>query len=92
MRSSRDPAAAISALRAELAWERAWGRTAWVPVYIIGISVISFLGDPHFTFQNFTPWEPLGILQMPHDLIVLTIFSTLIFAWAYRVNVRGRAA
>ncbi|MFH1653856.1 MAG: APC family permease [Pseudomonadota bacterium] len=65
-------------------------RNAWVPVYMAGIVGVSLIGDKHFSFNNFTPWSPLGILRMPYDLIVLAIFATLIYVWVYKVNVKKR--
>jgi len=56
-----------------------WSRSLWVVFYLIGIVIVSFIGDPKFEFNNFTPWHPLGYLLMPYDLIVLTIFSILIY-------------
>ena len=64
-------------------------RSLWVLVYLIGIVVISILGDKHFEMNNFTPYKPLGILPMPYDLVVLGLFSILIFAWAYKENIRA---
>jgi amino acid transporter len=63
-------------------------RTAWVPVYLVSVLIISFIGDPHFYFNDFTGIRPLGILKMPYDLIVLTILSIVIYFWAYKVNTR----
>lgn len=64
-------------------------RNIWIFVYLIGIVLVSFIGDPHFVLDNFTPWSPLGILKMPADLIVLTVFSGTIYFFAYYVNVKA---
>ena len=61
-------------------------RTAWIWVYIIGVMVVSYIGDTNFVFSNFLPIGPLGILKMPYDMIVLAIFALAIFAWAYVSN------
>jgi hypothetical protein len=63
-----------------------WKRQAWLVVYIIGIAVISLLGDTNFIYQNFLPIGPMGIIPMPYDALVLTVFALLIFIWAYRAN------
>jgi hypothetical protein len=64
-------------------------RSAWLWVYILGIVVISYLGDTNFVFENFLPIGPLGIITMPYDMIALTVFAILIFAWAYFANARA---
>jgi amino acid transporter len=64
-------------------------RSLWVPVYLLGILTVSMLGDPHFVTNNFTHWNPLGYLTMPYDLIVLALFSTAIFFWAYFENTKA---
>lgn len=64
-------------------------RSAWLWAYLIGIVAISYLGDTNFVFQNFLPVGPLGIITMPYDMIVLTVFAILIFAWAYFANARA---
>ncbi len=63
-------------------------RNNWILVYLIGIIIVSCLGDPTFVFNNFLPWTPAGILMMPYDLIVLTIFAIAIYMWAYRINTK----
>ena len=61
-------------------------RNLWLIVYLIGIIVISLIGDTNFIYENFLPIGPTGWLTSPYDLIVLTVFSLIIFYWAYRVN------
>ena len=61
-------------------------RTAWIWAYIIGIMVVSYLGDTNFTYNNFLPFGPQGIITMPYDMILLTIFAIVIYAWAYFTN------
>ena len=63
-------------------------RTAWIWVYIIGVMLVSFLGDTNFVFSNFLPVSPLGIIPMPWDSLVLTIFAVVIYAWAYFANTK----
>ena len=61
-------------------------RQAWLIVYIIGLAVISLLGDANFTYQNFLPIGPMGIIPIPYDFAVLVVFALAIFAWAYKAN------
>jgi len=63
-------------------------RTAWIWVYLVGLAVISYIGDPFFTFDNFLPIGPIGLIHYPYDTIVVTIFSLIIFGWAYKSSVR----
>lgn len=63
-------------------------RSIWLFVYLIGIDIFSLCGDSHFEFNNFLPISPLGIIPMPWDLILLTLFAIVIFQWARKSNVR----
>lgn len=62
-------------------------RTAWIWVYLIGLAVLSYIGDPFFTFDNFLPIGPIGLMHYPFDTIVVAIFSLIIFGWAYKSSV-----
>ena len=64
-------------------------RTAWIWVYIVGLAVISYIGDPFFTYQNFLPVGPQGLILYPYDTILVAIFSLIIFTWAYKSSVRS---
>ena len=64
-------------------------RNLWFPVYVIGVMIISILGDEKFRYSNFTAFSPLGYLPLPFDLIVLGLFATAIFFWVYKINVRS---
>jgi len=63
-------------------------RNCWIIAYLCGVVVLSYLGDPNFSFNNFTKYVPLGILKMPYDLIALALFATAIYTWAYFANCR----
>ncbi len=65
-------------------WE--FKRNLWLIIYLVGIAIVSYLGDPSLMFNNFLPINPLGYLRLPKDLIVLSIFSILIYIWAYNSN------
>jgi len=62
-------------------------RTAWIWVYLVGLAVISYVGDPFFTFDNFLPIGPMGLIHYPYDTIVVAVFSLVIFGWAYKSSV-----
>lgn len=64
------------------------GRNLWLFAYLIGVVIISFIGDSQFVIDNFTPWVPLGLIKMPYDLVILAIFAVVIYVWSYRVNVK----
>jgi hypothetical protein len=59
-------------------------------VYLIGIIVISYLGDTNFIYNNFLPIGPQGIISMPYDMLVVTAFAIFIFAWAYFANTQTK--
>ncbi len=63
-------------------------RHLWLLVYIAGLVVISLLGDTNFVLDNFLPIGPQGIIPIPYDAIVVTLFSIGIFVWAYIANTR----
>jgi amino acid transporter len=65
-----------------------WKRNLWLITYIVGIIVMSLIGSPTFIYDNFLPIGPLGIINTPYDLVVLGIFSLIIFYWAYRTNIK----
>ncbi len=67
----------------------------WIVTYLAGIGIISYVGDPFFVYENFlTPptypitLQPMGLLNMPWDLVVLTVFGLLMFVWGYRSALR----
>jgi amino acid transporter len=66
-------------------------RTAWIWVYLVGLAVLSYIGDPFFTFDNFLPIGPIGLMHYPYDTIAVIIFSLIIFGWAYKSSVRRAA-
>ncbi len=62
----------------------------WIVTYLAGIGIISYVGDQFFIYDNFlTPptypitIQPMGLLNMPYDLIVLVGFGLAMFAWGY---------
>ncbi len=63
---------------------RELGQVAWVAVYLVGLILLSYLGNPYFVYQNFLPIQPIGLYGTPLDLLWLTIFGLAMYAWAYR--------
>ncbi len=70
----------------------------WIAAYLGGIGIISYLGDQFFIYENFlttgSPYnypftlQPMGLLNMPWDLVVLVAFALAMFVWGYRSAVR----
>jgi basic amino acid/polyamine antiporter, APA family len=70
----------------------------WIAVYVGGLGVISYLGDQFFIFDNFLQTgapnnypitvQPMGLLNMPWDLVVLVAFGLAMFLWGYRSALR----
>jgi amino acid transporter len=58
-------------------------RIAWVPAYLVGIIVISYLGNPFFVFDNFLPVQPMGLFGTPQDIVILIVFGLAMYVWAY---------
>ena len=61
-------------------------RHLWLLVYVAGLVVTSFLGDPNYVLDNFLPFGPQGIIAMPYDAILVMIFSLAMFVWGYYSN------
>jgi hypothetical protein len=61
-------------------------KNAWYIAYLIGLTLISLLGDRTFEYNNFLPVSPLNVFPMPYDAITVIVFSTAIFAWAYKTQ------
>lgn len=70
----------------------------WIASYLAGIGVISYVGDQFFIYENFlssgSPYnypitlQPMGLLTMPWDLVVLVAFALGMFVWGYRSALR----
>jgi basic amino acid/polyamine antiporter, APA family len=63
----------------------------WIVAYLGGLGTISYLGDQFFIYENFLQptngypitVEPMGLLNMPYDLIVLVAFAIVMMLWGY---------
>jgi basic amino acid/polyamine antiporter, APA family len=70
----------------------------WIATYLGGLGLISYLGDQFFIYENFlqpssgypVTIEPMGLLNMPWDLVVLVAFGLAMFFWGYRSALRGQ--
>jgi len=70
----------------------------WIAAYVGGIAVISYLGDQFFIFDNFLTTgppnnypitvQPMGLLNLPWDIVVLVGFGLVMFWWGYRSALR----
>lgn len=63
----------------------------WIATYLAGLGIISYVGDQFFIYQNFLQpsngypitLQPMGLLTMPYDLVVLVLFSSAMMLWGY---------
>jgi amino acid transporter len=69
-----------------------WKRNLWLPIYLFLVLLVSVIGDKRFVFNNFTSFVPLNILTFPIDIITLTFIAVVTFVWAYKVNIKYKAA
>ena len=65
-----------------------WDRNLWLIVYLLGVNLMSYLGDPHYELDNFTAIKPLGLFVIPYDMLILALWALGIYYWAYKVNIR----
>jgi amino acid transporter len=62
---------------------REWIAASWVPVYLIGMGLISWNGQ--FTGGATVAPLPTGRIHLWVDIVVVAVFSLVIFFWAYFV-------
>ncbi|MCI4372278.1 MAG: APC family permease [Thermoplasmata archaeon] len=58
-------------------------KVVWIAVYLVGIVVISYLGNPFFIYQNFLSVQPIGLFGTPEDIVILVVFGLVMYVWAY---------
>jgi len=58
-------------------------RSLWLLAYVASVPLLSLLGDKTFTYSNFLPVEPLGLIPTPWDAAVLLAVATAFYAWGY---------
>ncbi len=58
-------------------------KITWVAVYLVGLVVISYLGNPFFIYQNFLSVQPIGLFGTPEDIVLLIVFGLVMYVWAY---------
>ncbi|QOJ78777.1 amino acid permease [Infirmifilum lucidum] len=75
-----------------LAYSKPEGRARealWLPAYIALVPLFSLLGDKTFTYNNFLPIEPLGILATPLDALALVAVASAFYAIGYYSAVKS---
>jgi amino acid transporter len=62
---------------------KAWKAASWLPVYLIGMGIISWLGQ-YSGQTTTTPLPPTntGTIGLWYDLLVVGVFSLVIYYWA----------
>ncbi len=70
----------------------------WIVTYLGGLGIISYVGDQFFIYENFLTTgppnnypvtiQPMGLLNMPWDLVVLVAFGLAMFLWGYTSALR----
>jgi hypothetical protein len=63
-------------------------KTAWYFAYLLGLTILSLVGDETFTYNNFLPISPLNIFKTPLDILAVSIFATAIYMWALRDSIK----
>lgn len=61
-------------------------KNSWYITYLVGLTIISLLGDSMFEYNNFLPISPLNIFTTPIDVIVIMLFGTTIFLWVMKTQ------
>jgi amino acid transporter len=66
---------------------KAWKAASWLPVYLIGMGIISWLGQ-YSGQSSKTPLNPTNSNLIPlwWDLVVIALFSLVIYYWAIAVR------
>jgi amino acid transporter len=66
---------------------KAWRAASWLPAYLIGMGIISWLGQ-YSGQSSATPLNPTnsGLIPLWWDLVVVGVFSLVIFFWANAVK------
>ncbi|HRW58448.1 MAG TPA: APC family permease, partial [Chlamydiales bacterium] len=63
-------------------------KSLWLIVYVLGLILLSYLGDPAFVYENFTSIKPLGLITYPSAFFVVGFFGIVIFLWGYYENIK----
>lgn len=90
----------VSFLLRKLTWAESRA-VLWIATYLGGLGIISYLGDQFFIYENFLttgpPYnypvtiQPMGLLNLPWDLVVLVAFGLAMFLWGYRSAIQRGA-
>ncbi len=78
---------AFDSQRPNLLDPKAWKAASWLPVYLIGMGIISWLGQ-YSGQSSTTPLNPTnsGLIPLWWDLGVIAVFSVVIYYWAIAVR------
>jgi len=61
-------------------------KNLWYITFLVGLTVISLLGDSSFEYNNFLPISPLNVLRMPLDMVVIAVFAIVVYVWAIKTG------
>lgn len=59
-----------------------WKSAQWLPVYLVGMGILSWLGDKTFTGGAVKPPLPTGTIPFGWDFLAVGGFSLIIYYWA----------
>ena len=63
-----------------------WKAASWLPVFLIGMGIISWQGDKEFNGGAVLPPVPTGNIPFGWDFVAVAGFSLIIFYWAQAVR------
>jgi amino acid transporter len=63
-----------------------WKSATWLPVYLIGLGILSWQGDKIFTGGAKLPPLPTGNIPFGWDFVAVAGFSLIIYYWALAVK------
>jgi len=59
-----------------------WRSAQWLPVYLLGMGILSWQGDKIFTGGAVKPPLPTGNIPFGWDFLAVAGFSLIIYFWA----------
>ena len=63
-----------------------WKAASWLPVFLIGMGILSWQGDKGFTGGAVKPPLPTGNIPFGWDFVAVAGFALIIFYWAQAVR------
>jgi len=61
-------------------------KNLWYIVYLIGLVLISLLGDATFEYNNFLPISPLNVFRTPLDIAMVIVLGIVVYIWAIKTR------